>query len=79
MTDQSTIQFFTEVPETSLTEVFELIDQTAKNLKRIQSDMNKGMEAVLSPEQMQKYQAYNYYTRKHYSGKPWIKVYQLFL
>ena len=29
-----------------------------KSLKRIQSDMNKGMEAILSPEQMQKYQAY---------------------
>jgi DNA-binding MarR family transcriptional regulator len=36
MTDQSTIQFFTEVPETSITEVFELLDQTAKNLRRIQ-------------------------------------------
>ena len=35
MTDQSTIQFFTEVPETSIAEVFELLDQTAKNLRRI--------------------------------------------
>ena len=36
MAEQSAIQFFNEVPETSITEVFELIDQTAKNLRRIQ-------------------------------------------
>ena len=51
MTDQSTIQFFTEVPETSLTEVCELIDQTAKNLKRIQRLTIRGSN--LTPPQYQ--------------------------
>jgi DNA-binding MarR family transcriptional regulator len=36
MTDQPTIQLYTEVPETSIGEVFELLDQAAKNLRRIQ-------------------------------------------
>ena len=36
MTEKQTIQFFTDVPETSIGEVFELLDQAAKNLRRIQ-------------------------------------------
>jgi DNA-binding MarR family transcriptional regulator len=51
MTDQPTIQFYTEVPETSIGEVFELLDQTAKNLRRIQRLTIR--EAGLTPPQYQ--------------------------
>jgi DNA-binding MarR family transcriptional regulator len=51
MTDQAAIEYFTEVPETSLTEIFELIDQTAKNLRRIQRLTIR--ETDLTPPQYQ--------------------------
>jgi DNA-binding MarR family transcriptional regulator len=51
MADQTTVQFFTEVPETSITEVFELIDHTAKNLRRIQRLTIR--ESGLTPPQYQ--------------------------
>lgn len=51
MVEQSTIQFFNEVPETSITEVFELIDKTAKNLKKFQRLTIR--ESGLTPPQYQ--------------------------
>jgi DNA-binding MarR family transcriptional regulator len=51
MTNQQTIQFFTEVPETSIGEVFELLDQAAKNLRRIQRLTVQ--ESDLTPPQYQ--------------------------
>ena len=51
MTDLRTIQFFTEMPEASIGEVFELLDQTAKNLRRIQRLTVR--ESGLTPPQYQ--------------------------
>lgn len=51
MTDQQSIQFFTEVPETSIGEVFELLDQVAKNLRHIQRLTMR--ESELTPAQYQ--------------------------
>ena len=51
MTDQSSIQFFTEIPETSISDVFELLDQAAKNLRRIQRLTIQ--ESGLTPPQYQ--------------------------
>jgi DNA-binding MarR family transcriptional regulator len=36
MADPTPIEFYDQVPETSIAEVFDLIDHTAKNLRRIQ-------------------------------------------
>ncbi len=51
MTDQQAIQLFTEVPETSIGEVFELLDQAAKNLRHIQRLTMRDSE--LTPAQYQ--------------------------
>ena len=51
MSERPTIEFFTEIPETSITEVFELIDQTAKNLRRIKRLTIR--ESGLTPPQYQ--------------------------
>lgn len=51
MTNQQGIQLFTEVPETSIGEVFELLDQAAKNLRRIQRLTIR--ESGLTPPQYQ--------------------------
>jgi len=49
MSDSTQIQFYDEVPETSMGEVFELIDHTAKNLRRIQRQTVS--DAGLTPAQ----------------------------
>lgn len=51
MTDQQSIHFFTEVPETSIGEVFEQLDQAATNLRRIQRLTMR--ESELTPPQYQ--------------------------
>jgi DNA-binding MarR family transcriptional regulator len=51
MIDQPTIQLYTEVPETSIGDVFELLDQTTKNLRRIQRLTIR--ESGLTPPQYQ--------------------------
>ncbi len=49
MSEPVPIQFYDEMPETSLTEVFELIELIAKNLRRIQRQTVS--EADLTPPQ----------------------------
>ena len=49
MSDSTLIQLYDEVPETSMGEVFELIDHTAKNLRRIQRQTVS--DAGLTPAQ----------------------------
>ena len=49
MSDSTQIQFYDEVPETTMGEVFELVEYTAKNLRRIQRQTVS--EAGLTPAQ----------------------------
>jgi DNA-binding MarR family transcriptional regulator len=49
MTNSIPIKLYEEIPESSLTEIFELIDQTSKNLKRIKRQTVS--DADLTPPQ----------------------------